>query len=175
MFKIKKERHVSRRQKHVIPKYIYIYYLQYCHLPPSRPTLDFIQLPSSLSLSFSSIIHIANVLSVILILSLSLSVHKIEGLIKGLIYAALGHDNKDEEEEERSRSTWAQVVSGEPDQGEEGSDRLHAYTQNRPSRQENSEFGNEEWDVSGSRLSRRPQKENDEEKNGGWKTVSEKP
>ncbi|KAG6684305.1 hypothetical protein I3842_12G056300 [Carya illinoinensis] len=72
-----------------------------------------------------------------------------EGLFKGLIDVALGHDSKDEEEEERSRSTWAQ-------------------------------------DVSGSRPSRRPQKtvhegqekvedENDEEKNGGWKTVGEKP
>ncbi|KAB1228241.1 Poly(U)-specific endoribonuclease-B [Morella rubra] len=129
-----------------------------------------------------------------------------DGLIKGLIDLALGHNDRDDEErepqagEERSRSTWAQVVSGEPDQDEEGSNRTHDHTQNRWSRQEKSEFGSEEWEATGSRPSRWPQKtvdegyekvedvkrhdydqsswkreDNEEERNDSWETVSEKP
>ncbi|KAB1215730.1 Poly(U)-specific endoribonuclease-B [Morella rubra] len=129
-----------------------------------------------------------------------------DGLIKGLIDVVLGHNDRDDEErepqagEERSRSTWAQVVSGEPDQDEEGSNRTHDHTQNRWSRQEKSEFGSEEWEATGSRPSRWPQKtvdegyekvedvkrhdydqsswkreDNEEERNDSWETVSEKP
>ncbi|KAI7991986.1 hypothetical protein LOK49_LG12G00237 [Camellia lanceoleosa] len=50
-------------------------------------------------------------------------------LIKGLIDVALGHnDDRDEERnsesrEDRSRSTWAEVVSGEQDNNEPSGDR----------------------------------------------------
>ncbi|KAG6687680.1 hypothetical protein I3842_11G085500 [Carya illinoinensis] len=129
-----------------------------------------------------------------------------EGLIKGLIDVALGHDNKDDEDsnpqarDERSRSSWAQVVSGEPDEGEEGSDRTHGYTQNQWNRQGKSELGSQDWEVAGSRPSKQPEKalhegyikvgdieqhgyernrwnreENEVEKKDEWKTVGEKP
>ncbi|XP_058189890.1 uncharacterized protein LOC131307414 isoform X4 [Rhododendron vialii] len=55
-----------------------------------------------------------------------------EGLIKGLIDVALGHDdnqqrNPPESREDQSRSTWAQVVTGEQDNDEPSSDRRHGY------------------------------------------------
>ncbi|KAK9266948.1 hypothetical protein L1049_027207 [Liquidambar formosana] len=132
-----------------------------------------------------------------------------EGLIKGLIDVALGHGDRDEESsesqsrDERSRSTWAQVVSGEEDEDQQTT---HP-TQNRWNRQEERLGQNEEWEVAGSRPSRRPQKvlsmsqmqavhegyEQDtdggrhdysqnrrnrkegEENNDGWETVCKKP
>ncbi|XP_030947124.1 poly(U)-specific endoribonuclease-B isoform X2 [Quercus lobata] len=100
-----------------------------------------------------------------------------EGLIKGLIDVALGHgnnnnnNNNDDDEQpgpqdrdEQSRSTWAQVVTGEQDNEEEDDNRRSGHrthhassNQNRWNRQENAELGNEEWRVSGSRPSRSPQ------------------
>ncbi|XP_062146377.1 uncharacterized protein LOC133854277 isoform X1 [Alnus glutinosa] len=78
-----------------------------------------------------------------------------EGLIKGLIDVALGHNKKDDEEprDERSRSTWAEVVSGEQDNDKDRSDRTHGHTQNPWNKQEKSELGGEEWEVAGSRQS----------------------
>ncbi|CAL5372369.1 unnamed protein product [Camellia sinensis] len=58
-----------------------------------------------------------------------------DGLIKGLIDVALGHnDDRDEERnsesrEDRSRSTWAEVVSGEQDNDEPSGDRGHDRNQ----------------------------------------------
>ncbi|KAJ7952613.1 poly(U)-specific endoribonuclease-B [Quillaja saponaria] len=48
-----------------------------------------------------------------------------EGLVKGLVDLALGHGDNDDERDsqsrdERSRSTWSQVVSGEQDNNEDG-------------------------------------------------------
>ncbi|CAL5373773.1 unnamed protein product [Camellia sinensis] len=58
-----------------------------------------------------------------------------DGLMKGLIDVALGHnDDRDEERnsesrEDRSRSTWAEVVSGEQDNDEPSGDRGHDRNQ----------------------------------------------
>ncbi|KAL6178487.1 hypothetical protein ACLB2K_050005 [Fragaria x ananassa] len=81
-----------------------------------------------------------------------------EGLIKGLIDVALGHgDHKEEDSaagdrDERSRSTWSEVVSGEQDND---SDRPH---QTRWHRQEESNFGRQDWGNVSSEPPRRPQK-----------------
>uniref|UniRef100_A0A2P2JL91 PolyU-specific endoribonuclease-B n=1 Tax=Rhizophora mucronata TaxID=61149 RepID=A0A2P2JL91_RHIMU len=94
-----------------------------------------------------------------------------EGLIKGLMDVALGHggDHVDESRDERSRSTWAQVVSGEQD----NDDPRHGYGQHDRRNQWNAENEgrNEEWQSEGSRPSRRPQKGYVEESNDGWETV----
>ncbi|KAK9927787.1 hypothetical protein M0R45_024953 [Rubus argutus] len=128
-----------------------------------------------------------------------------EGLIKGLIDVALGHDgNKDEDSaardrDERSRSTWSEVVSGDQDKDESESDRPH---QSQWNRQEESRLGRQEWDnVSSEPSRRRPQKttherydnnedgeshgynqnysrrkeEGEEGNNDGWETVGKKP
>ncbi|VFQ85807.1 unnamed protein product [Cuscuta campestris] len=58
-----------------------------------------------------------------------------EGLVKGLINIALGNEDgdggdrrtSDDRDDERSRSTWAQVVSGEQDEDEINGDRGHGY------------------------------------------------
>ncbi|KAM3734672.1 hypothetical protein ACB098_10G033200 [Castanea mollissima] len=99
-----------------------------------------------------------------------------EGLIKGLIDVALGHDNNNnnnnnnndnndeqrgpQDRDEQSRSTWAQVVTGEEEDDDRRSGhRTHhaSSNQNRWNRQENAELGSEEWRVSDSRPSRSPQ------------------
>lgn len=129
-----------------------------------------------------------------------------EGLIKGLIDVALGHnDNRDEEtnssesREEQSRSTWAQVVSGEQDNDEPTSDRRHGYDGNQWNKEEQNYGRTEEWESSGSRLSVRPHKavpegygrnedvgrnhtdqghwnrNEEEESTDGWQTVCKKP
>ncbi|PSS11601.1 Poly(U)-specific endoribonuclease-B like [Actinidia chinensis var. chinensis] len=119
-----------------------------------------------------------------------------DGLIKGLIHAALGEDDRDEERrEERSRSSWAQVVSGEQDNDEPSGDRRHAYGRNQGNTEEQSYGRTEEWESGGSQ----PQKavheryernedsgrddynkghwnrNDDEENNDGWQTVGKKP
>ncbi|KAK6947483.1 EndoU ribonuclease, C-terminal [Dillenia turbinata] len=96
-----------------------------------------------------------------------------EGLIKGLLDVVLGggdHDprnNNDEDSsrEEGSRSTWAEVVSGEHDNPDEDArgDRRHNYTQSQPQyhsytqTQEQSQWRKEEYEYERSRPSRRPQ------------------
>ncbi|KAJ4951042.1 hypothetical protein NE237_027874 [Protea cynaroides] len=127
-----------------------------------------------------------------------------EGLIKGLIDVALGvGDNNDDESsshsrDERSRSTWAQVVSGDQDKDEEGGDSGHNHNRNQWNRKEESER-NEEQESFRERPSRRPQKlvcederyqeggkhqfnqhqwnreEHDEGSSEGWETVGKKP
>lgn len=85
-----------------------------------------------------------------------------EGLIRGLLDVALGHEHKDEESEsqsreERSRSTWAQVVSGEHDGEEEGSSRTHDYDRPQWNREDYMHGNNESLEFEGSRPSRLPQ------------------
>ncbi|XP_057510724.1 uncharacterized protein LOC130793090 isoform X2 [Actinidia eriantha] len=94
-----------------------------------------------------------------------------DGLIKGLIHAALGEDDREEERrEERSRSSWAQVVSGEQDNDESSGDRRHGYGRNQGNTEEQNYGRTEEWESGGSR----PHKD-DEENNDGWQTVGKKP
>ncbi|KAL8263795.1 hypothetical protein R6Q59_021925 [Mikania micrantha] len=97
-----------------------------------------------------------------------------EGLVKGLLDVALGGNQRDDDgTDERSRSTsWAQVVSGEPDHEQD----------NRRNEGER----NQNW---GSDVSRRPQKvaneryeggysqshPEEEQGNDGWETVGRKP
>ncbi|KAM5573218.1 hypothetical protein ABKV19_012983 [Rosa sericea] len=128
-----------------------------------------------------------------------------EGLIKGLINVALGHgDNKEEDSaagdrDQRSRSTWSEVVSGEQDND---SDRPHGYNQSHwNNRQEESNLGRQEWGNVSSEPPRRPQRstheryennedgrpigynqnyssrkeEGEEGNNDGWETVGKKP
>ncbi|WOG90153.1 hypothetical protein DCAR_0209396 [Daucus carota subsp. sativus] len=112
-----------------------------------------------------------------------------EGLIKGLVNVAMGgeDDNRDNSEsrDERSRSSWAEVVSGE--QENDGED------------QRNKRENRQGWESSGSRPSRRPQEaqhegyerdehrtvdnyskshrkqQGEEENKDGWETVGKKP
>ncbi|XP_015959947.1 uncharacterized protein LOC107483842 [Arachis duranensis] len=85
-----------------------------------------------------------------------------EGLIKGLVHAALGDDDNDDRNnrcdsrDERSRSSWAEVVSGDQDQDPQDHPppRHHNWTS-----QEEPRYEQEEWRQQGSRLSNRPQKE----------------
>ncbi|KAJ4846820.1 hypothetical protein Tsubulata_004612 [Turnera subulata] len=102
-----------------------------------------------------------------------------DGLIKGLMNAAIdrlddrGGDGDDDRaaRDERSRSTWSQVVSGQGDDDEQES----AGNRNRPAKQPYDqqtsqwtpqEEQNEGWEVSGSEPSRRPQKTVNEEYEG---------
>ncbi|CAK7356238.1 unnamed protein product [Dovyalis caffra] len=127
-----------------------------------------------------------------------------DGLIKGLMDVALDHlgQKDDESRDERSRSSWAQVVSGEEqgnDDNRQSSNRRQGY--NRTNQWESQSEGrrNEEWQTEGSRPSRRPQnavnegyarneggeqhdysrnqwnrKEGGEETNDGWETVGKR-
>ncbi|XAR70580.1 hypothetical protein NMG60_11027481 [Bertholletia excelsa] len=129
-----------------------------------------------------------------------------DGLIKGLMDVALGgHDDRNEERdsqyrEERSRSTWAQVVSGDQDSEEPSSDRRHdCYGRNRWSSEEQNYGSAGKWESGGSRPSSRPQKaayegygrtedsewdehnqghrhsKDEVEKDDGWQTVGKRP
>ncbi|XP_038726283.1 poly(U)-specific endoribonuclease-B-like isoform X2 [Tripterygium wilfordii] len=116
-----------------------------------------------------------------------------EGLIKGLLDVALGGDNRDNDSrDERSRSTWAEVVSGEDDKDQDlDRDRSRWNRQNQGK--------NDQWGSECSRPSRRPQKavheeseeiegdkkdnygqnqwhgkDNEEGSNDGWTTVGKK-
>ncbi|XP_065879044.1 uncharacterized protein [Euphorbia lathyris] len=110
-----------------------------------------------------------------------------DGMIKGLMDVALGAGDKDEE---RSRSSWAQVVSGDHDNDDSVSNdtKNHGYRPNnqrvnqsegiqdewnsRPSRRsEQSEGRKEECDSRPSRPSRQEEKA---ESNDGWETVGKK-
>ncbi|XP_010274551.1 PREDICTED: poly(U)-specific endoribonuclease-B [Nelumbo nucifera] len=87
-----------------------------------------------------------------------------DGLIKGLIEVALGQGDNDDEtnsqfREERSRSTWAQVVTGENDKDEESSLDANDYNRNRWNRKEERDDSNEDkWENVEEMPSRRPQK-----------------
>ncbi|XP_058189887.1 uncharacterized protein LOC131307414 isoform X1 [Rhododendron vialii] len=127
-----------------------------------------------------------------------------EGLIKGLIDVALGHDdnqqrNPPESREDQSRSTWAQVVTGEQDNDEPSSDRRHGYDRSQWNTEGQNYGRTEEWESSGSQTSARPHKavhegygrnedvgqnhsdqdhwnrKDEEEKNDEWQTVCKKP
>ncbi|KAG5223440.1 poly(U)-specific endoribonuclease-B [Salix suchowensis] len=77
-----------------------------------------------------------------------------DGLIKGLMDVALDHfgQKDDESRDERSRSSWAQVVSGE----EQDDLQSQGYNRNNQREsQENEGRRNEGWETEGSR---RPQK-----------------
>nr|XP_016473055.1 PREDICTED: poly(U)-specific endoribonuclease-B-like isoform X2 [Nicotiana tabacum] len=115
-----------------------------------------------------------------------------EGLVKGLLNVALGNDENDDrnnqsrDRDERSRSTWAQVVSGDQEDDGISSDRRHGYNRE--------EERNEGWKSSESRPHKTPQKASpqgyerndderqdnfnqkaDESNNDGWETVRKKP
>lgn len=131
-----------------------------------------------------------------------------EGLIKGILDVALGDrdDNKNEGQDsrdERSRSTWAQVVSGDDDQEDTTTKTATNHHQgwNRKEGVERREERTEEWENAGGQNSnrRRPQqaayggndqyegaqtncnqnkwnrKEEREENSEGWETVGKKP
>ncbi|XP_074329054.1 uncharacterized protein LOC141666772 [Apium graveolens] len=124
-----------------------------------------------------------------------------EGLIKGLVNVAMGledddrdnhrdHSNSDSRDE-RSRSSWAQVVSGE--QENDGEDQWNKKDEWRQGRND------DEWESSGSRPYRQSQEtqhmgyerderrkvddyshshkkqQGEEENNDGWETVGKKP
>lgn len=129
-----------------------------------------------------------------------------EGLIKGILDVALGQDDNrggetesnPRDRDERSRSSWAQVVSGEEREHDGSSnDRNQGYGRNNS---EERRYGrNEEWESGGSQHSRLPQKaahkgyegdedqrqdgytqshvnqKDGEESNEGWETVGKRP
>ncbi|CAI0417682.1 unnamed protein product [Linum tenue] len=124
-----------------------------------------------------------------------------EGLIKGLVNVAIGHGDDGERDEQRPRSSWAEVVSGENDDQESGSSHPSRRQPSRPtdySASEDHRGGRrgEEWESADSNSSRQPQKaayegqeseakvdhrrnqwgreEEREDSNDGWETVGKK-
>ncbi|PON47156.1 Endoribonuclease XendoU [Parasponia andersonii] len=120
-----------------------------------------------------------------------------DGLIKGFLDVALGEDDDRRNEsgphqyrDERSRSSWAEVVSGEQDKGGEES---HAddHSHGRRGRnqwnaeEEESDHRQEEWEKTtqgryetgedGYEQSRWSRKEDDESNNDGWESVGKRP
>ncbi|KAI3973706.1 hypothetical protein MKX01_031126 [Papaver californicum] len=114
-----------------------------------------------------------------------------EGLIKGLVNAALGDrdDNNNEESsnrDERSRPTWAQVVSGDDDNQD-----TTARTQHKGSRVQNADYvsanqvvqlqdlygDNDQYEGAqhGSNQGKWNRKEEQEENRDGWEIVGKKP
>ncbi|XP_019446017.1 PREDICTED: poly(U)-specific endoribonuclease-B-like isoform X2 [Lupinus angustifolius] len=129
-----------------------------------------------------------------------------DGLIKGLVDVALGgnrnhhdDDNNDEQRDERSRSSWAEIVSGEEDrptpqdhedgewkhQGsrisntsykqeeEQWQDDAYRTTSNTRPHQEKYHPKQGEWESESFHASNRPNK-SDEDNNDGWQTVGDK-
>ncbi|XP_058104143.1 uncharacterized protein LOC131248106 isoform X3 [Magnolia sinica] len=112
-----------------------------------------------------------------------------EGLIKGLIDVALGNNDHDDDDrrhqhthnndspslDERSRSTWAQVVSGEEKQEEEGG--AHDYNRNPWNREEeDAGRNNQDWETVGNQPPRKPHVEEDTGRNNqGWETDRNRP
>ncbi|CAA3028237.1 poly(U)-specific endoribonuclease-B isoform X2 [Olea europaea subsp. europaea] len=122
-----------------------------------------------------------------------------DDLVKGLINVAFGQGEEDDRNrDERSRSTWAQVVSGEHDDHDESissSDRHNRHGYNRQEEEER----NEEWRSGESRPTMRPPKavhqdydrdddrrqdnynqvnwnqKEGKEADDGWETVGKKP
>ncbi|KAL3817959.1 hypothetical protein ACJIZ3_003864 [Penstemon smallii] len=94
-----------------------------------------------------------------------------EGLVKGLINVALDHieggrDDDADQRDERSRSTWAQVVSAEPEN--HGGPSFKANHGHRTEEEQRYQRNDEE------RTRIKPHKEEDEG-NDGWQTVQKKP
>ncbi|XP_031484231.1 uncharacterized protein LOC116253525 isoform X2 [Nymphaea colorata] len=87
-----------------------------------------------------------------------------EGLVRGLLNVALGEGDDDQPREERSRSTWAQVVSGEQDGREEGSPQWNAH-------RHNAEFGEHEKGEKGPRYHQSSSHPYSESNNEEWTTV----
>ncbi|XP_051144605.1 uncharacterized protein LOC127260741 isoform X3 [Andrographis paniculata] len=108
-----------------------------------------------------------------------------EGLVKGLINVALGDNDddgngrrNDQSREERSRSTWAQVVSEEKDHEDDRNRRgqgqgqgQHTASYQRPYQRREEEW---ESDCSQGRLPEGHPREDDGD-NDGWETVHKKP
>lgn len=85
-----------------------------------------------------------------------------DGLIKGLIDVALGgnnnHDQQDNDLDERSRSSWAEVVSGDQEDSDHHPQRQDQEgSRNRPHNYKNEEV--ETWQDNSNRHSPRPHKE----------------
>ncbi|KAM7258113.1 hypothetical protein ACFE04_013854 [Oxalis oulophora] len=112
-----------------------------------------------------------------------------EGLINGLMDVALGrghhNDNDDHnsrQDDQRSRSTWAGVVSGDQTDDHDDDNNTHRrptrnqnQSNNRHSQEDNSSgYGNSSG-TDGQRPSRRQYKEDTEASNDGWETVGKKP
>ncbi|KAF5195960.1 Poly(U)-specific endoribonuclease [Thalictrum thalictroides] len=114
-----------------------------------------------------------------------------EGLIKGLLDVALGNNDDREREsnnspsrDDRSRSTWAEVVTGEPDKDEgryssgggvaSSHDSSNQWNRRKEERKDEQV---EEWENAGQRHSRKPQKHLEEEdaNNEGWEAVGRRP
>ncbi|XP_028762327.1 poly(U)-specific endoribonuclease-B-like isoform X2 [Neltuma alba] len=95
-----------------------------------------------------------------------------EDLIKGLAGAVLDRLGNDEEpnsqsRDERSRSTWAEVVSGDQDNDEGRGDRRHGYRGNNWNKEEQSRL-EQERQADRSRLSTRPHKEQYRPEQENW-------
>ncbi|KAL0446426.1 UNVERIFIED_CONTAM: Poly(U)-specific endoribonuclease-B [Sesamum latifolium] len=99
-----------------------------------------------------------------------------DGLVKNLVDLALGHpergDDRDERDE-RSRSTWSQVVSGGSEDHDRFSSNADYDTRRRPAGQEE-RYGRNEWESGESQPTMRPQKDGGAN-NDGWQTVHKKP
>uniref|UniRef100_A0A803PN21 EndoU domain-containing protein n=1 Tax=Cannabis sativa TaxID=3483 RepID=A0A803PN21_CANSA len=123
-----------------------------------------------------------------------------DGLIRGLADVVLGHGDDDDSRDERSRSSWAEVVSGDQDGDERGCDRRsHGYGRKQSNPDEGmSDHRQEDWPNVDSRPPRRTQKasygqyeageerhqesgrsrkddDDEESNNDGWETVGKKP
>ncbi|XP_011070281.1 poly(U)-specific endoribonuclease-B isoform X2 [Sesamum indicum] len=104
-----------------------------------------------------------------------------DGLVKNLVDLALGHpergDDRDERDsqprDERSRSTWSQVVSGGSEDHDRFSSNSDYDTRRRPGGEEE-RYGRNEWESGESRPTMRPQKDGGAN-NDGWETVHKKP
>ncbi|KAJ0048720.1 hypothetical protein Pint_15726 [Pistacia integerrima] len=108
-----------------------------------------------------------------------------DGLIKGLVDVALGggHDRDREEEEQsrdvRSRSSWAEVVSGDQDDDDDQERRHNQWSRQEQSRPQKAVHGGYEenegcqrHDFTQNNWNREEKKE---ENNDGWETVGRKP
>ncbi|CAM8941124.1 unnamed protein product [Rhodiola kirilowii] len=120
-----------------------------------------------------------------------------EGLIKGLLDVALGHDDAPGDRDERSKSSWAQVVSGEDEDRSNSNDRRSS---NQSHKNEEQRLGQQdaEWEFEPSRPQKRnpqvvqdgyernegagrqayyhnQQDSKEEENKDGWETVGKKP
>ncbi|CAN0908329.1 Uridylate-specific endoribonuclease B [Linum grandiflorum] len=124
-----------------------------------------------------------------------------DGLIRGLADVVLGHDGKDERDEQRPRSSWAEVVSGDNDDQDSGES--HPGRSQPPHHSAAEVYQDrrggtrrEESEIVDSNYSRRPQKvqiaafqghgtddyqqnqwgkeEASENNNDGWETVGKK-
>ncbi|PPS17687.1 hypothetical protein GOBAR_AA02910 [Gossypium barbadense] len=118
-----------------------------------------------------------------------------DGLIKGLLDVAIGHEghnesqderprsssaqavsgDQDHQRDERSRSSWAQVVSGDQDHEKQVFRLFDEYCLLYLKLEHVEVMVQSQWQGSGSRPSGRTHKEQGEENNDGWETVGKKP